>query len=101
MTFREIDTLRVAGKSEPVRVFELLGYERDLSEVQGKLVVAFERGLARYRVRDWDGADTAFRACLEITPADRPSQVFLERIDAFRRVAPAEDWDGVWIALSK
>lgn len=101
LTFREIDTLRVAGKSEPVRVFELLGYERDVSEFQGKLLAAFERGLASYRVRDWDGAETAFRACLEIIPADRPSQVFLERIDAFRREPPAEDWDGVWIALSK
>lgn len=99
--FREIDTLRVAGKHEPVRVFELLGYERDLSEAQGKLVVEFERGLARYRARDWDGAEIAFRACLEATPADRPSRVFLERVEAFRDEPPTEGWDGVWVAQSK
>ena len=101
LVFREIDSLQVAGKSEPVRVFELLGYERDVSDARGKLLVEFARGLAAYRKRDWDAAQAAFRACRETTPADRPSQVFLERVEEFRRVPPADGWDGVWIAESK
>ena len=101
LAFREIDSLRVAGKMEPVRVFELLGPLRELSTAIRQLTETFATGLAHYRNRDWAGAETAFRECLAIQPSDNPSQVMLERIDAFRQTPPAEDWDGVWIALTK
>ena len=101
LAFREIDSLRVAGKLEPVRVYELLGMAAELSETDGQRVQAYEAGLACYRAQDWDAAETAFRECLAIVPADRPSQVMLDRIAAFRQSPPDADWDGVWVALSK
>jgi adenylate cyclase len=101
MVFREIDSLRVAGKIEPVRVFELLGFADDLAEQQRRLVETFESGLAAFRMQSWDEAEAAFRTCLELVPTDRPSQVFLERISAFRKTPPPTGWDGVWIATSK
>ncbi len=101
LAFREIDSLRVAGKMEPVRVFELLGYLSESSEASRKLAETYTTGLTRYRNRDWAGAEAAFRECLAIQPADRPSQVMLERIDEFRQTPPDEGWNGVWIAQSK
>jgi adenylate cyclase len=101
LAFREIDSLRVAGKTETVRVFELLGYERELPEARIKLTETFERGLGAYRKLDWDAAAAAFRSCLDVVPEDRPSQVFLDRVAAFKQAPPAKDWDGTWIALSK
>mgnify|MGYP002335846937 CR=1 FL=1 len=101
LAFREIDSLRVAGKIEPARVFELMGHAQDLSEAQKQLIEFFERGLAAYRKQDWDDAATAFRAGLALAPDDRPSQVFLGRIAAFRESPPPADWDGVWVATSK
>jgi adenylate cyclase len=101
LAFREIDSLRVAGKLEPVRVYELLGVVADLSEGDRQRVQAFEAGLARYRAQDWDAAEAAFRECLAIEPKDKPSQVMLERIAAFRQTPPEAGWDGVWVALSK
>ena len=101
MVFREIDSLRVAGKVEPVRVFELLGFASDVAETQRKLVEAFERGLAAYRRQAWDPAESAFRECLQLDSGDQPSMVFLERIAAFRETPPPAGWDGVWIATSK
>jgi class 3 adenylate cyclase len=101
MAFREIDSLRVAGKHEPVRIFELLGFAGDMTEAQRQLVETFERGLAAYRRQDWEAAESAFRAGLELVPTDRPSQVFLERVQSFRESPPGRGWDGVWIATSK
>ncbi len=101
LAFREIDSLRVAGKLEPVRVYELLGLAADLSEGDRQRVQAFEAGLARYRAQDWDAAEAAFRECLAVEPKDQPSQVMLERIAAFRKVPPGAEWDGVWVAVSK
>ena len=101
LAFREIDSLRVAGKLEPVRVYELLGLAADLSEGDRQRLQAFEAGLARYRAQDWDAAEAAFRECLAIEPKDQPSQVMLERVAAFRQTPPEAGWDGVWVALSK
>lgn len=101
LAFREIDSLRVAGKHEPVRVFELLGSIANQTENQQQLMTAFERGLAAYRKQDWDAAETAFRAGLALVPTDLPCQVFLDRITTFRHSPPASDWDGVWTATSK
>ncbi len=101
LAFREIDSLRVAGKLETVRVFELLGLAAELSDSDRQRVKAYEAGLARYRAQDWDAAETAFRECLAIEPKDQPSQVMLARIAAFRQAPPGAEWDGVWVALSK
>lgn len=96
--FREIDSLRVAGRNEPERVHELLGRR---GQADAELIRRFEAGLAAYRARDWDAAEAGFRACLEHAPEDRPSRVFLERIAAFRQTPPPADWDGVWVAPGK
>ena len=101
LAFREIDSLRVAGKLEPVRVYELIGLAAELDEITGKAVQRYEEGLACYRAQDWDAADAAFHECLASAPGDRPSQVMLERIAAFRQAAPELGWDGVWVAVSK
>ncbi|OYX31761.1 MAG: adenylate/guanylate cyclase domain-containing protein [Hydrogenophilales bacterium 32-62-9] len=101
LAFREIDSLRVAGKLETVRVYELLGLAADLSESERQRIATYESGLARYRAQDWDAAEAAFRECLAIEPNDLPSQVMLRRIAVFRQTPPEAGWDGVWVALSK
>ncbi|MHB8758645.1 MAG: adenylate/guanylate cyclase domain-containing protein [Thiobacillus sp.] len=94
--FREIDSLRVAGKLQPVRVYELLGLASELSEASRLAIEAYEAGLVRYRAEDWDAAEAAFRECLAKAPGDRPSAVMLARVEAFRKVPPAAGWEGVW-----
>jgi len=101
LAFREIDSLRVAGKLEPVRVYELLGLAAEASDTTRKAVQAYEEGLARYRAQEWEAAEAAFRVCLANAPGDQPSQVMLERIAAFRQTPPETGWDGVWVAASK
>jgi adenylate cyclase len=96
--FREIDSLQVMGRSEPERVYELLGRQGQADE---ELIRGFEQGLACYRAQDWDGAEAAFKACLAHAPDDGPSQAFLERIMTFRQTPPLADWDGTWVALGK
>jgi adenylate cyclase len=101
LAFREIDSLRVAGKLEPVKVHELIGMAGEMSGTLRSAVQAFERGLALYRTQAWDDAEGAFRSCLSAVPDDRPSKVMLQRIAAFRQSPPEAGWDGVWVAASK
>ena len=101
LAFREIDSLRVVGKLEPVKVHELLGLAGELNDNTRHAVQDYETGLARYRAQDWDTAEAAFRACLSAMPGDRPAQAMLERIAAFRQSPPEAGWDGVWVATGK
>ena len=92
---RELDLITVAGKSEPVRIYELLGRTGQLAPGEIELAREFEKGLAAYRAREWEAAEALFQRCLEMKPSDGPSALYIERIAELRKQPPA-DWDGVW-----
>lgn len=93
---REVDVITVAGKTEPVRVYELLSLAGQLEPSSAELRKTFAEGLAAYRSQNWDGAQAHFEACLRIMPDDGPARVFLERVGVLRSSAPGPNWDGVW-----
>lgn len=94
MALREIDTVLVVGKSEPITLYEVAG-----AGGAGDADPLFDRyaeGLAAYRRRDWSEAEAAFRACLERVPGDGPSAAMLRRLAAFKDSPPPEDWNAAW-----
>ncbi len=96
IVFREIDSLRVKGKLEPVRIYQPLCTVETESGAR-QLAKTFETGLAAYRRRDFDTAEQAFSKCLDEFPDDGPSAIFLERIGMLRKDVPPANWDGVWV----
>jgi class 3 adenylate cyclase len=98
---REIDLVAVAGKSEPIHVFELLAARGSLSPEAAARRDRFEAALAVYRARDWAAARAAFEACAQEPGGDPPAQVFLERLIRLAADPPGEDWDGVWRQATK
>ena len=101
MEARELDHLGVAGKSDPVRVYELLGERGKVEAPRLRLRDAFEAGLAAYRQSDWDGADRHFLEAVKVDPHDKPAQLFRDRVRRFRDAPPPADWDGVWRLTEK
>ena len=93
---REVDVITVAGKMEPVRIYELMSAAGQLQSSRLELRETFTDGLASYRRRDWDGAQAYFEECLRTAPDDGPARVFLDRISVLRSSPPGPDWDGVW-----
>jgi adenylate cyclase len=93
---RELDLITVLGKTEPVRIYELLCPAGQLEPAEVELLQEFAKGLAAYRERAWDAATRQFRRCLELKPKDAPSALYLERIAALQEEPPPDDWDGVW-----
>jgi adenylate cyclase len=98
---REIDQVLVVGKTEPQRVFELLGRKGEVSGERLALRDAFGAALAAYRRKNWGEARAGFEGCLEIVPGDGPSTALLRRIAQFCTTAPGLDWDGVWSLTEK
>jgi adenylate cyclase len=99
---RELDMLRVVGKEQPVRVYELLGLaEADVPDKKRQAVERYLNGLACYRSRKWDEAAGFFQQALAIDPDDGPSQAYLERCRDFKQSPPPENWDGVYVMKTK
>ncbi|MGY4287012.1 class 3 adenylate cyclase [Bradyrhizobium sp. LM2.7] len=73
---REIDLIVVAGKTEPVRIYELMALAGELDPAKGELREAYSNGLAAYRRQDWACAQERFESCLRIAPDDGPTQLF-------------------------
>ena len=99
---REIDSIRVAGKQQPVRIYELLGEKgAALPSARQGAVAAFAAGLAAYRRLEFGAAAEAFAAALAADPSDGPSKVFAARVALLAAEPPASDWDGVWTLKEK
>jgi adenylate cyclase len=99
---RELDFLRVKGKSRPVRVFELVGRRGD--QFDENLIAAFThfaRGLELYRLQEWQKAIAEFRRVLALNPNDGPAKEFLRRCDIFMQAPRPADWDGVFEMRTK
>lgn len=98
---RELDLITVVGKTEPLRVHELLCQVEELTSEMAELTDIFAAGLAAYRQQEWEAAARLFTECLACQPKDGPSQVFLTRIAALKENPPQPDWAGLWSLDSK
>ena len=98
---REIDLLTVYGKTEPVRIYELLGKSGELDSSTSQLRDTFATALQKYREQKWTEAEKEFQNCLAIRKNDGPSLEFLTRIATFVRTPPPQNWNGVWQTASK
>ena len=98
---RELDSIRVVGKSEPVRVFELLGRKGQLDPVVLELKGRFEQGLGYYRSGAWDEAEKCFNDCLKLKPDDAPARLLISRVRQLRTDPSARQADGVWTLTKK
>jgi adenylate cyclase len=98
---RDIDEVIVKGKTEPVRVFEVLDYHSDesfpnLMEVVGH----FKEGRKHFAAGSWDRAVGSFQQALAAHPKDKLSNIYIERCE-YMKANPPDHWDGVWKLESK
>ena len=92
---RELDSIRVVGKEEPVRVYEILGRKSEVDAQKMQVADIFTDGVAKYRERRWDDAIALFEEGINIDPTEGPCKVYIERCREFQTTPPAEDWDAV------
>jgi adenylate cyclase len=97
---REVDWVRVKGKAQPVRIFELIA-EGSVDDKKTLLLEAFAKGFALYHLGEFKNAIEAFTASLTIEPNDAVSQLYLERCQKYLITPPAVNWDGVYVMTSK
>jgi len=93
---REIDSINVVGKAEPVTVCEIIGHPEDLNGHWRETLEFYAQGLSAYRKRDWNRALILFSQALKIMPDDGPSKTMLDRCTELKVNPPPKDWNGAY-----
>ncbi len=99
---REIDSVVVKGKRQPVAIYEVLDYHTP--ETFPNLMEAvnyWNSGLGYYRQGDWDRAIRAFREAAAINVNDKLPPMYVERCQYLMKNPPGGDWTGVWVMKAK
>jgi adenylate cyclase len=89
---REVDLIRVVGKAQPVRVYEILGEKNELLPAQWDEITIFHQALGMYREQRWDEAIHFFQKSGD-TPLVR---MYIERIHTLQNLPPSKEWTGVF-----
>lgn len=99
---RELDVIVVKGKTQPIRVFELLGNDEfPPSETLKESFALYCDAMKEYKSKNFPNAISLFENALKINPEDGPSQVYIKRCKLFLETPPPADWDGVFIMKTK
>jgi adenylate cyclase len=98
---RELDSLRVKGKTKPTKVFELIGMKGE-SEAEERLksLVDYNSALELYKQKNFAEASKLFQKCFSDVQ-DFTSKMYLERATAYVENPPGDDWDGVFVMKTK
>ncbi|MFZ9001652.1 MAG: CHASE2 domain-containing protein [Bacteriovoracaceae bacterium] len=108
--WRELDTVKVVGKSEPVTTYELMGFLNEAESNLKDLKDHFEKGLELYKNEKWDEAISEFKKSLECEwkrfpelkgVKTNPSEVYIKRCEIYKETPPPSDWGGVFTLTSK
>jgi class 3 adenylate cyclase len=91
-TWRELDAIRVQGRSAPVKIYELIAEAGHETPQQAASAATYAEGLAHWRNREFDVAAKCFERAGDV---DRPSARFLSRANAFAGHPPGPDWEPV------
>ncbi|MBT3590380.1 MAG: CHASE2 domain-containing protein [Candidatus Marinimicrobia bacterium] len=103
---RDLDLVKVMGKNEPVKVWELICEVGQEPEQYKKILPAYHEALDLYKSQQWEKAIEAFKvsdALEDMFPGRKtnPSRIYIPRCEYFIENPPGRDWDGVWTLTSK
>ena len=90
--WRELDAIRVKGRNQALKIYQLLARATELAPEQEVVVANYAEGLAHWRAREFDRAATSFGRSAE---SDRPSSLFRTRASELAENPPGQDWDPI------
>jgi adenylate cyclase len=100
--YRELDCIRVVGKTQPIRIYELIeSLDKPVEGWVKEKVRRFEEALSLYRDRRFTDAKAIFEDLASGQHGDPASGVYVERCENFISAPPPGEWDGVYTRTSK
>lgn len=82
----------VKGKTEPIRIYELIGFQGIAEDVRERQKIAeYTQALSQYREKNFAEAAKTFAKI-----GDIPSMKFVKRCELLEKQGVSEDWDGIY-----
>jgi adenylate cyclase len=101
IVFRELDKVRVRGRSVAERIFEPLGREGEVGAEQLRLLERWHEGLEAFRARRFAAASAIFAALEGEQGYARLTALFKGYIRTLLAVPPDETWDAAFTLYDK
>lgn len=98
---RELDQVAVKGKTEPVKIYEVISSIDDATNVDKERVALFADALIQYYQRNFVEAKNLFAGYLTRFENDVPAKIFFDRCHEYAMNPPAADWDGTFVKMTK
>ncbi len=90
--WRELDSIQVKGRGQPIRIYEPLAAAGQETPEQSAHTAAYVEGLGHWRARNFAGAAESFA---RVAANDPPSALFLKRAQEYALHPPGPDWQPV------
>ncbi|MBC7420746.1 MAG: adenylate/guanylate cyclase domain-containing protein [Bdellovibrio sp.] len=97
---REVDLVRVKGKLQPVRIYELIS-ERSEAAVFQAWYDQYSLAYRAYQNRNFAEALVEFKKAQVLAATDTVSEIYIERSEDYLQEPPSADWDGVYTMKTK
>ena len=99
---RELDLIQVKGKTEPVKVYELLGTtDMEMTEKQRQALEMYHEGLKLYRSKKWEEAIAYMQQVQSLDETCYVAQIYTERANLYQITPPPADWNGIFVMTTK
>lgn len=97
---REVDRVKVKGKTEPVRIYELIQAE-PMTSSQKEHLEFYQLGYRSYYDKKFVEAKNYFLKALELKIDDSVSKIYIKRCHEYLENPPPMEWDGVYVMKVK
>jgi adenylate cyclase len=97
---RDVDQVKVKGKAQAARIYELLGEGKPTPELARHLEL-YHGALALYREGRFAESLATFVQALEVLPGDAASQRYVTLTQKYLETQPGPDWEAVTVMDGK
>ncbi|MCB1192457.1 MAG: HAMP domain-containing protein [Leptospiraceae bacterium] len=102
MFTRLLDLVRVKGKNEPVKVYELICSKNEVTQSVLRATDLYDAGMVYYLSRNWDRAIDKFEESQKTKgKVDKAAVMLIARCQTYRQSPPPQNWDGVFTRTTK
>ncbi|MDX2228761.1 MAG: GAF domain-containing protein [Leptolyngbyaceae cyanobacterium bins.349] len=99
---RELDFIKVKGKDQPVKIYELVGLrDQPISDTQKYIIDHYHQARKYYLDRNFPLAMAEFGQVLSIDKDNKAATLHLQRCQHWLQNPPPDSWDGSWALTDK
>jgi adenylate cyclase len=93
--YRQLDTVRVKGKDEPVTILEPMGLTLEITAEEMAEKEVHHQALAAFSQQNFEQALATFEQLYQDSDSRPLYKLYIERCQHFIEHSPGQDWDGV------